>query len=54
MQLLDHLVGAQQDRCRQLDADRLGGLEIDDQLEFCGLLDRQRCRSGSGWNLKAA
>ena len=36
--LFDDLVGAQQDRFRQLDANRLGGLEVDDQLEFVGLL----------------
>ena len=29
----DHLVSTQQDRGRQLDADRLGGPEIDDHLE---------------------
>jgi len=37
--LFDHLVGAELDRRRQLDADRLGGLEVDDQLEFGGLLN---------------
>ena len=37
----DHLVGAQQERRRQLDADRFGGLEIDDQLKPGRLLDRQ-------------
>ena len=26
--LFDHLLGAQQDRCRNLNAQRLGGLEI--------------------------
>src|SRR5262245_39495439 len=39
--LLDHLVGAQQDRSWQLDADRLRGLKIDHGLEFRRLLDRQ-------------
>ena len=38
--LLDHLVGAQQQRGGQLNADRLRGLEIDDQLVFDRLLDR--------------
>src|SRR5262245_16024238 len=37
----DHLVGAQQDRGRQLDANRLGGLEVDQQLELRRLLDGQ-------------
>jgi hypothetical protein len=36
-----HLVGAQQDCRRKLDADRLGGLQVDYQLELRGLLDRQ-------------
>ena len=39
--LLDDLVCTQQNARRQLDADRPCGLEIDDQLEFCGLLDQQ-------------
>src|SRR5262249_49875329 len=34
---LDHLVGERWD----LEAERFGGLEIDDQLEFRGLCDRQ-------------
>src|SRR5262245_12253317 len=38
--LLDHLVGAQEQRGGQLNADRLRGLEIDDQLVFDRLLDR--------------
>ena len=33
---LDHLVGAQQDRCRQRDADRFGGFEIDITLNLVG------------------
>jgi hypothetical protein len=37
--LFDHFVGAELDCRRQLDTDRLGGLEIYDQLEFHGLLD---------------
>src|SRR5262252_8283451 len=37
----NHLVGAQQDPSWQLDSDRSCGLEVDDKLEFRGLLDRQ-------------
>src|SRR5262249_61288614 len=37
----DHLVGAKQDRGRQLDADRLGGLGVDDELQFGRKLDRE-------------
>jgi hypothetical protein len=40
--LFDYLAGAREDRDRQ--AERLGGLEIDDQLVFGGLLHRQ-----AGW-----
>ena len=36
----DHLVGAQEQRRGQLNADRLRGLEIDHQLVFDRLLDR--------------
>src|SRR5215470_2221708 len=39
--LLDHLVGAHQHRSRHSEAQRLGGLEVDDQLEGRRLLDRQ-------------
>ena len=37
----DHLVGAAEQRGREREPDRLGGLEVDDQLDFRGLLDRQ-------------
>src|SRR5215469_12583447 len=37
----DHLVGAQQDRCRQVDSDCFGSLEVDGHLEFRRLIDRQ-------------
>ena len=37
----NHLVGASNQRLRDLDAERVGSLEIYDQLDFSGLLDRQ-------------
>src|SRR5436309_1098764 len=36
---INQLVGAQQSRGRQCDTERLGGLEIDDDVEFCRTLD---------------
>src|SRR5215472_6921728 len=43
----DHLVGAGEDRWRDGDAELLGSLEIDDQLEGRRLLDRQVGRLGT-------
>ena len=37
---LDNLVGAQQERFGDHQAERLSGREIEDELEFGGLLDR--------------
>ena len=37
--LLDHLIGPAQQRRRDRQAECLGGLQIDDQLELGGLLD---------------
>src|SRR5262249_28418482 len=39
--LVNHLIGAQQNRFRHREAERLGGLHIDKKFDFCGLLDRQ-------------
>ena len=39
--LLDHLVGASEQRWRNLKAERLRSLKVDDELEFGGLLDRE-------------
>ena len=45
--LFDHLVGAREDRLRHGEAERLRGLEVDDQLEFGRLLDWQVGRVGT-------
>jgi hypothetical protein len=37
---LDHLVGGSQQRFGDGEAERLCGLEVDDQFEFCWLEDR--------------
>jgi hypothetical protein len=36
--LFDHLVGAAEQRERDSDAERLGGLEVDDEFDRRGLL----------------
>jgi hypothetical protein len=40
MLFLDQLVGAARQRKRDSNTKRLGGLEVDEQLKFCSLLDR--------------
>ena len=37
----DNIIGAREQCRRQFETERLGGLEIDEQLNLCGLLDRQ-------------
>src|SRR5437764_7204456 len=44
--LLDHLVGAREQRLRNRQSERLRGLEVDRQLEFGRLLNRQIGRVG--------
>src|SRR5262245_49057980 len=39
--LFDYLIGAAEQRERERDAERLGGLHVDDQLDPRGLLHRQ-------------
>ena len=39
--LFEHLIGQQEQRWRHRDPQRLGGLQIDHELELHGLLDRE-------------
>jgi len=39
--LLDHSIRAIENRIGEPDAERLGGFAVDEQLQFCGLFDRQ-------------
>src|SRR5262252_6226971 len=47
----DHLVGTRDERRRQLEPKRLGGLEVDSQLEFDRLLHREVGGLGALQNL---
>jgi len=38
---LEHLVGLEQEDGRNRETEGLGGLQVDDRLEFCGLLHGQ-------------
>src|SRR5205809_3475308 len=43
----DHLVGAGEQRWRNFEAERPGRLQVDDELEFGGLQDREVCGLGA-------
>src|SRR6516164_8804280 len=49
--LLDHLVSAGEHRRRHLNAERFGGRQIDDEIEFGWLLNRQVGRLRPAQNL---
>ena len=44
VRLSDHLVRPEEEQRRDGEAERLGGLQVEHQLEFGGLLDRQAPR----------
>ena len=48
--LLDHLVGANQNRWRDRKTERLGGLGVDGHREFYRQLDRQVRQLGAAQN----
>jgi hypothetical protein len=47
----DHLIGAGEQRRRHAEAERLRGLQVDSQFEFCRLLDRDVARLRPAQNL---
>src|SRR2546425_4178307 len=48
---LDHLVGTQQERLGDLEVERLGGGQVDDEIELARLLDRDVARLCPAQNL---
>jgi hypothetical protein len=48
--LFDHLVGGREQRWRDRQAKRFSSLEIDDQFEFCWLLDGKIGRTSTPKN----
>jgi hypothetical protein len=51
IQLFNDLIRPRQQRRRDCEAEGLGGLEIDDEIELGGLLDRQATRLAAFENL---
>src|SRR5215471_7072403 len=49
--LFDHLVGAQEKGLGQLQPERLGGRQVDDEVELGRLLDRELGGPGAAQNL---
>jgi hypothetical protein len=49
----DNIIGAREQCRRQFETERLGGLEIDEQLNLCGLLDRQISQHKKGRRMTA-
>jgi hypothetical protein len=47
----DHLIAAGEQRRRHAEAERLRGLQVDSQFEFCRLLDRDVARLRPAQNL---
>lgn len=45
--LFDHIVGAGKDRLRDCEPERLGRIDVDNELHLYDLLDRQIGRTGS-------
>jgi hypothetical protein len=48
---IDHLIGASNQRRWYFEAERPGGLQINDQLEFGGLIERDVARFGPAQDL---
>jgi hypothetical protein len=50
--LLDHLVGAREQRRRKFEAERLGGFKVYNQFELSGLFERQVRRACAAQNAR--